>query len=103
MQANGIELVIQQLCSQSLHAATHAGCVLANMAACNLAAYHHAIAGAGALLPLVALLKQSPEEQSAALMAIRNLSSDVQWQVRMEDKGLTSFIASVYRGPPSQV
>ena len=56
--------------------------MLANLAACNLSTYHDAIAAAGALEPLIALLRRnSAEEQSAALGAIRNLTSDIKWQV----------------------
>ena len=81
LQASGIDLIVQQLCSHSLHNAWHAACVLANLAACNLSTYHDAIANAGALEPLLALLKGTKEEQSAALGALRNLTSDIKWQV----------------------
>ena len=70
------------MCSDHLHAVWQAGCVLANLAACNLSTYHDAIAAAGALESLIALLRRkSAEEQSAALGAIRNLTSDIKWQV----------------------
>ena len=43
---------------------------------------HDALQQAGALAPLVELLKCSLDEQAAALGALRNLTSDTLWQVR---------------------
>ena len=81
-------ILVQQLCSLSVQTACHAACVVANLAACNQAHFHDALLEAGALMPLVELLKCSLDEQSAALGALRNLTSDTLWQV------CTSFTSS---------
>lgn len=82
IQEKGIHMIVQHLGSDAVHTAWHAGCILANLAACNLSIYHSTILKAGALEPLLALLKKSPDEQSTALGAIRNLTSDTNWQVQ---------------------
>ena len=81
MQGKGIAVLVQQLCSLSVQTSCHAACVVANLAACNQAHFHDALMEAGALSPLWELLKCSLEEQSAALGALRNLTSDTIWQV----------------------
>lgn len=82
MQGKGIATLVQQLASLKVQTACHAACVVANLAACNQAHFHDALLEAGALTPLVELMKCSPEEQGAALGALRNLTSDTFWQVR---------------------
>ena len=84
LQGKGITAVVQQLGSLSVQTACHAACVVANLAACNQAHFHDALLEAEALAPLIELLKCSLEEQSAALGALRNLTSDTIWQVRIQ-------------------
>ncbi len=81
MQGKGIAVAVQQLCSLDVQTACHAACVVANLAACNQVHFHDSLQQAGALAPLVELLKCSLDEQSAALGALRNLTSDTLWQV----------------------
>jgi hypothetical protein len=79
-QGKGIAIAVQQLCSLEVQTACHAACVAANLAACNQQ-YHIMLKEAGAMAPLVELLKCSLDEQSASLGALRNLTSDTLWQV----------------------
>lgn len=72
---------MQQLCSSNIEVTGHAAGVIANLAACNQAVYHDSLAKAGALQLLVDLLKCSLAEQAAALGALRNLTSNMKWQV----------------------
>jgi len=80
-QGKGIAIAVQQVCSLDVQTACHAACVVANLAACNQVHFHDSLQQAGALAPLVELLKCSLDEQSAALGALRNLTSDTLWQV----------------------
>lgn len=82
-QGKGIAIAVQQLCSLDVQTACHAAAVVANLAACNQVQFHDSLQQAGALAPLVELLKCSLDEQSAALGALRNLTSDTLWQVRL--------------------
>ena len=82
VQGKGVHVAVQQLCSLDVQAACHAACVVANLAACNQVHLHDALQQAGALAPVVELLKCSLDEQAAALGALRNLTSDTLWQVR---------------------
>ena len=81
LQGNGIKIVVQQLSSPEGHIAIHAAGIVANLAACNQAAYHDSLERSGALAPLLQLLKCPPPEQAAALSALRNLTANMKWQV----------------------
>ncbi len=102
VQGKGIAVAVQQLCSLDVQTACHAACVVANLAACNQVHFHDSLQQAGALAPLVELLKCSLDEQSAALGALRNLSSDTLWQVfpKMPPMG---FMWSRYHVQPGSV
>lgn len=77
----GLSAVTKLLCSSNSDTTGHAAGVVANLAACNQGPYHDGLSKAGAMLLLIDLLKCSLVEQAASLGALRNLTSNMKWQV----------------------